>query len=86
MSIEISPKEYWKSMCRSEAQMYCLFLEIDGIKGWRFPRFAELRGKDSTHHISMLGEWYEEDLDDPDLDDPDDLYCIVPVRDRKDDD
>jgi hypothetical protein len=86
MSIEISPKEYWKSMCRDEAQMYCLFLEIDGKKDWRFPTFYELKGNDSTHHISMLGEWYAEDLDDPNLGDPDDLYCIIPVRDRRDDD
>jgi hypothetical protein len=28
--------------------------------------------------------WYEEDLNDPDLGDPNNLYCIVPVRDRKD--
>jgi hypothetical protein len=34
----------------------------------------------------MLGEWYEEDLSVPDLGDPDDLYCIIPVRDRRDDD
>jgi hypothetical protein len=34
----------------------------------------------------MLGEWYADDLNDPNLCDPDDLYCIVPVRDRRDDD
>jgi hypothetical protein len=34
----------------------------------------------------MLGEWYEDDLVDTNLCDTDDLYCIVPVRDRTDDD
>jgi|LakMenE18May11ns_1017448.scaffolds.fasta_scaffold9524349_3 hypothetical protein len=86
MSIEISPKDYWKAMCRDEAQMYCLFLVIDGKKGWRFPTYRELIGHESTYHISMLGEWYEDDLVDTNLCDTDDLYCIVPVRDRKDDD
>jgi hypothetical protein len=86
MSIEISPKDYWKAMCRDEAQMYCLFLVIDGKKGWRFPTYRELIGNESTYHISMLGEWYEDDLVDTNLCDTDDLYCIVPVRDRKDDD
>jgi hypothetical protein len=77
MTIEISPKEYWKVMCRDEAQLYCLFLDIDGKRGWRFPKSDEL-----SHHIM----WYKEDLNNPDLGDPDDLYPIVPVRDRKDDD
>jgi hypothetical protein len=86
MSIEISPKDYWKAMCRDEAQMYCLFLVIDGKKGWRFPTYRELIGHESTYHISMLGEWYEDDLVDTNLCDTDDLYCIVPVRDRTDDD
>jgi len=86
MSIEISPKDYWKAMCRDEAHMYCLFLVIDGKKGWRFPTYRELMGHESTYHISMLGEWYEDDLVDTNLCDTDDLYCIVPVRDRKDDD
>ena len=86
MSIEISPKDYWKAMCRDEAQMYCLFLVIDGKKGWRFPTYRELMGHESTSHISMLGEWYAGDLDDPNLGDADDLYCIVPVRDKRNDD
>ena len=73
-------------MCRDEAQMYCLFLVIDGKKGWRFPTYRELIGHESTYYISMLGEWYEDDLVDTNLCDTDDLYCIVPVRDRKDDD
>jgi hypothetical protein len=77
MTIEISPKEYWKEMCRDEAQLYCLFLEIDSKRGWRFPKSNEL-----PHHIM----WYEDDLVDTNLCDTDDLYCIVPVRDRTDDD
>lgn len=97
--IEIAPAEYCKIMNRSAAQMHCLFLEVDGKKGWRFPTFDEAIENNNGVVISDLiaalnsllllditrpsfGYWHQEDLDDPDLGDDDDLYWIVPVRDK----
>jgi hypothetical protein len=40
--IEVSPKEYQKSMAWSDARVYCFTLDIDGKVGWRLPTIKEL--------------------------------------------
>lgn len=86
MSIELSPKEYWKELRRDDAWLYCVTLTHNNKYNWRFPTYRELMGNESTAYISILGEWYAADLDVLNLDNLDDLYCIVPVRDRRNDD
>ena len=42
MNIEIAPRNKWIiDSSFDEAMMYCLFLEIDGKKGWRLPTDEE---------------------------------------------
>ena len=43
MNIEISPKEYERTMNWYDGLLYCQLLEIDGKNDWRLPNLEELK-------------------------------------------
>jgi hypothetical protein len=50
--IESAPVIY-KSMNFAEAQMYCLFLEHNGKKGWRIPSIKEVEHIEQHHYMFL---------------------------------
>ena len=61
--LELAPVEYHKSMSWYDALLYCQFLEIDGVTGWRLPTLLELSTlsfpvDDELHHWNDDGAYY----------------------------
>lgn len=78
--IELSPKEYWKTLNYHDALLYCQLLTIDGKNDWRMTReVSEYHPEVSP--VELI--WCEKDVDEfPLL--LDNEYICIPVRDLED--
>lgn len=82
MTIEISPKEFWKkTLPKDQAQLYCLFFEHNG-RGWRFPTKEE--GLTDMRGIPTIVGWcwFKEHIESDDYKTIDNCDVIL-VRDVK---